>query len=54
MDFCSFSVHAIQMGEKVTGVFGHALNVLGRIDDVSGYRYFGYYVRTLHLVIQLC
>ncbi|KAF3436695.1 hypothetical protein FNV43_RR19442 [Rhamnella rubrinervis] len=34
----NFSVHAIQMGEKVTGVFEHALNVLGRIDDVSGNR----------------
>ncbi|OAY59027.1 uncharacterized protein LOC110609379 isoform X2 [Manihot esculenta] len=31
----NFSVHAIQMGEKVTSIFEHAINVLGRKDDVS-------------------
>ncbi|XP_048330508.2 uncharacterized protein LOC107417673 isoform X1 [Ziziphus jujuba] len=34
----NFSVHAIQMGEKVTAIFEHALNVLGRIDDVYSNR----------------
>lgn len=32
---CSFSVHAIQMGEKVTSVFEHAIKVSARKDDVS-------------------
>ncbi|KAL8095497.1 uncharacterized protein LOC141689529 isoform X1 [Apium graveolens] len=31
----NFSVHAIQMGEKVTSVFERAIDVLGRIDHVS-------------------
>ncbi|XP_050223002.1 uncharacterized protein LOC126673079 [Mercurialis annua] len=31
----NFSVHAIQMGEKVTSIFEHAINVLARKDDVS-------------------
>ncbi|KAK3016013.1 hypothetical protein RJ639_006737 [Escallonia herrerae] len=31
----NFSVHAIQMGEKVTSVFEHAIDVLARKDDVS-------------------
>ncbi|KAH9805472.1 transmembrane protein [Citrus sinensis] len=31
----NFSVHAIQMGEKVTSVFEHAIKVLARKDDVS-------------------
>jgi hypothetical protein len=30
----NFSVHAIQMGEKVTSAFEHAINVLARKDDV--------------------
>ncbi|KAA3471613.1 transmembrane protein [Gossypium australe] len=34
----NFSVHAIQMGEKVTTVFERAINVLARKDDVSGDR----------------
>ncbi|XP_042990341.1 uncharacterized protein LOC122317360 isoform X2 [Carya illinoinensis] len=34
----NFSVHAIQMGEKVTSIFEHAINVFGREDDVSGNR----------------
>ncbi|XP_030942951.1 uncharacterized protein LOC115967932 isoform X2 [Quercus lobata] len=34
----NFSVHAIQMGEKVTSIFEHAINVFGRRDDVSGNR----------------
>ncbi|XVE98888.1 hypothetical protein REPUB_Repub03eG0148100 [Reevesia pubescens] len=34
----NFSVHAIQMGEKVTSLFEHAINVLARRDDVSGDR----------------
>ncbi|EOY32199.1 Uncharacterized protein TCM_039797 isoform 1 [Theobroma cacao] len=34
----NFSVHAIQMGEKVTSIFEHAINVLARRDDVSGDR----------------
>ncbi|EEF34572.1 conserved hypothetical protein [Ricinus communis] len=32
----NFSVHAIQMGEKVTSIFEHAINILARKDDVSG------------------
>lgn len=35
---CSFSVHAIQMGEKVTYIFEHAINLLARKDDVSDNR----------------
>ncbi|XP_034920570.1 uncharacterized protein [Populus alba] len=31
----NFSVHAIQMGEKVTYIFEHAINLLARKDDVS-------------------
>ncbi|EYU28279.1 hypothetical protein MIMGU_mgv1a001303mg [Erythranthe guttata] len=31
----NFSVHAIQMSEKVTSIFERAINVLGRKDDVS-------------------
>ncbi|XP_056174780.1 uncharacterized protein LOC115689447 [Syzygium oleosum] len=31
----NFSVHAIQMGEKVSSVFERAINVLARKDDVS-------------------
>ncbi|KAH7572476.1 hypothetical protein JRO89_XS04G0262200 [Xanthoceras sorbifolium] len=31
----NFSVHAIQMGEKVTSIFEHAIKVLARKDDVS-------------------
>lgn len=31
----NYSVHAIQMGEKVTSIFEHAINVLGRKDNVS-------------------
>ncbi|XP_077215424.1 uncharacterized protein LOC143849979 isoform X3 [Tasmannia lanceolata] len=31
----NFSVHAIEMGEKVTSVFEHALKVLSRKDDIS-------------------
>lgn len=34
----NFSVHAIQMGEKVTSIFEHAINVFSRRDDVSGNR----------------
>lgn len=34
----NFSVHAIQMGEKVTAVFERAIDVLARKDDVSGHR----------------
>ncbi|KAL2503397.1 hypothetical protein Fot_37245 [Forsythia ovata] len=34
----NFSVHAIQMGEKVTSIFERAINVLGRRDDVSNTR----------------
>jgi hypothetical protein len=34
----NFSVHAIQMGEKVTSIFEHAINVFTRKDDVSGNR----------------
>ncbi|OMO53221.1 hypothetical protein CCACVL1_28798 [Corchorus capsularis] len=34
----NFSVHAIQMGEKVTSIFERAINVLSRRDDVSGDR----------------
>ncbi|GAV83140.1 hypothetical protein CFOL_v3_26591 [Cephalotus follicularis] len=34
----NFSVHAIQMGERVTSVFDHAINVFSRKDDVSGNR----------------
>ncbi|KAL0333638.1 UNVERIFIED_CONTAM: hypothetical protein Sangu_1520000 [Sesamum angustifolium] len=37
LDFC-FSVHAIQMGEKVTSIFERAIDVLGRTDDISGTR----------------
>jgi hypothetical protein len=35
---CSFSVHAIQMSEKVTSIFEHAINVFARKDDASGNR----------------
>ncbi|XP_068642773.1 uncharacterized protein [Aristolochia californica] len=31
----NFSVHAVQMGERVTSVFEHALKVLSRKDDIS-------------------
>ncbi|XWS28191.1 hypothetical protein CRYUN_Cryun25bG0044400 [Craigia yunnanensis] len=34
----NFSVHAIQMGEKVTSAFERAIDVLARKDDVSGDR----------------
>uniref|UniRef100_A0A7N2QWV5 Uncharacterized protein n=1 Tax=Quercus lobata TaxID=97700 RepID=A0A7N2QWV5_QUELO len=34
----NFSVHAIQMGEKVTSIFEHAINVFSGRDDVSGNR----------------
>lgn len=34
----NFSVHAIQMGEKVTSVFERAINVLARKDDLSSNR----------------
>lgn len=34
----NFSVHAIQMGEKVTSIFEHAINVFARKDDISGNR----------------
>ncbi|KAL2481898.1 hypothetical protein Adt_34864 [Abeliophyllum distichum] len=34
----NFSVHAIQMGEKVTSIVERAINVLGRRDDVSNTR----------------
>ncbi|XP_065881246.1 uncharacterized protein [Euphorbia lathyris] len=31
----NFSVHAIKMGEKITSIFEHAINILARKDDVS-------------------
>lgn len=34
----SFSVHAIQMGQKVSAVFEHAINVLARKEDLSDNR----------------
>lgn len=34
----SFSVHAIQMGEKASSVFEHAINVLARKDDLADNR----------------
>ncbi|GMH11775.1 hypothetical protein Nepgr_013616 [Nepenthes gracilis] len=34
----NFSVHAIQMSEKVTSVFEHAIDVLARKDDISATR----------------
>ncbi|XP_047971385.1 uncharacterized protein LOC125214411 [Salvia hispanica] len=34
----NFSVHAIQMGEKVTSIFERAIDVLGRRDNVSNTR----------------
>ncbi|CAA3017647.1 Hypothetical predicted protein [Olea europaea subsp. europaea] len=34
----NFSVHAIQMGEKVTSIFERAIDLLGRRDDVSNTR----------------
>ncbi|KAL3625239.1 hypothetical protein CASFOL_030693 [Castilleja foliolosa] len=34
----NFSVHAIQMGEKVTSIFERAIDVFGRSDNVSGSR----------------
>ncbi|CAN6485674.1 unnamed protein product [Victoria cruziana] len=34
----NFSVHAIQMGEKVTSVFEHAIEVLSRKDNISDTR----------------
>ncbi|XP_041017361.1 uncharacterized protein LOC121259709 [Juglans microcarpa x Juglans regia] len=34
----NFSVHAIQMGEKVTSIFEHAINLFAREDDVSSNR----------------
>jgi len=33
---CSFSVHAIEMGEKVTSIFEHAIRVFGRKDAPVG------------------
>lgn len=35
---CSFSVHAIQMGEKVTSIFEKAINVFSHKDDSYGNR----------------
>lgn len=37
--WCSFSVHAIQMGEKVTSVFEYAIKALSRKEDLSISRY---------------
>ncbi|KAL2330430.1 hypothetical protein Fmac_018011 [Flemingia macrophylla] len=34
----NFSVHAIEMGEKVTSIIEHAINVFGRKDDPLGSR----------------
>ncbi|KAJ6958690.1 hypothetical protein NC653_040365 [Populus alba x Populus x berolinensis] len=34
----NFSVHAIQMGEKVTSIFEHAINFLSRKDDLTDNR----------------
>ncbi|KAL6585624.1 hypothetical protein OROMI_002268 [Orobanche minor] len=34
----NFSVHAIQMGEKVTSIFERAIDVFGRRDDISSSR----------------
>ncbi|KAL5178483.1 hypothetical protein HKD37_01G000003 [Glycine soja] len=34
----NFSVHAIEMGEKVTSIIEHAINVFGRKDDPVGSR----------------
>ncbi|XP_073277260.1 uncharacterized protein [Primulina huaijiensis] len=34
----NFSVHAIQMGEKVTSIFERAIDIFGRRDDVSSTR----------------
>ncbi|TXG61175.1 hypothetical protein EZV62_012538 [Acer yangbiense] len=34
----NFSVHAIEMGDKVTSIFEHAIKVLARKDDVSSNR----------------
>ncbi|KAJ6857804.1 hypothetical protein NC651_039283 [Populus alba x Populus x berolinensis] len=34
----NFSVHAIQMGEKVTSIFEHAINFLARKDDLTDNR----------------
>ncbi|KAG5002382.1 hypothetical protein JHK87_023454 [Glycine soja] len=34
----NFSVHAIEMGEKVTSIIEHAINVFGRKDDPVGNR----------------
>ncbi|CAN1330903.1 hypothetical protein LINPERPRIM_LOCUS35138 [Linum perenne] len=31
----NFSVHAIEMGQKVTSIFEHAINVLARKDDIG-------------------
>lgn len=36
--WCSFSVHAIHMGEKVTEVFEFAIKTLSRKDDISDSR----------------
>lgn len=36
---CSFSVHAIHMGEDVLSVFEHAVKVLSRREDLADSRY---------------
>lgn len=40
---CSFSVHAIELGEKVTSIFEHAIDVFGRKDDVLNTRYISFH-----------
>ena len=37
--WCSFSVHAIHMGEDVLSVFEHAIKVLSRREDLVDSRY---------------
>ncbi|KAK7247640.1 hypothetical protein RIF29_42527 [Crotalaria pallida] len=50
----NFSVHAIEMGEKVTTIFEHAINVFGRKDDpvTSGDNVGGWQV-DVHLIDAL-
>lgn len=52
--WCSFSVHAIQMNEKVTSIFERAINVFSRKDDVSGDRYETYFNLNPLIISNLC
>lgn len=43
-ELCSFSVHAVLLGEKVTSVFEYAIRTLSRMEDVEHTRYLACYI----------